>query len=168
MGHDVTISSIDFNADSSYALSYAKVNYSNGESSPAYGLEDYEHHYYPETVTFDETPIRSVLGTTTDELEYEGQDYFFVTTPIKFKDSEGTTITSSSYTPVYQGEVTWTTKNEPVFYDATYDIGANEQIIGVYGKNSDLVINTRGTGYMDVSYESYFSSFGFIVKVLDC
>ena len=64
MGHDVTISSIDFNSEALKALTYVKVNYSNGESSPTYGLEDYEYHYYPETVTFNDTPIRSVLGTT--------------------------------------------------------------------------------------------------------
>ena len=53
MDPDVYVSSILFKSDAQTFLTYVKVNYSNGESSPAFGIEGWSENTYKSTLGYD-------------------------------------------------------------------------------------------------------------------
>ena len=115
MQPDVLIKSIEFKVGGKnwLAISSVRVNLSNGESSPIFEKSDHTH-YDPLTVNFDaNTRIRTI--------EAGGDDrYGGWAGAIKFMDSSGEVVY------VYDPNV----GTEPT---TTYQIGENEELIGVYG-----------------------------------
>ena len=130
MEFDVSVSSIEFKTESDMTtLTSVKVNYSNGESSPTFEYEPYsQYHINHQTIPFDERPIRSVSGYFGQDAQLNGK--IWVHTPIEFMDIEGETISYynplGSYDPLDYMDYDTDTQE-------TYDIGQNEQIIGIYG-----------------------------------
>jgi len=130
MHPQVSLESIEFKSkygNGAY-LSSVRVNLSNGVSSPVFEDPD-QTHYNHETISFDPNkPISSVRAMDLSNGAWN----------LKFFDNKGEEFTeySTSFT-------VWDTSE--------YEIGEDEEIIGVYG-----VKNER---------EDKLSSFGFILKV---
>lgn len=112
-------------------MSSARVNLSNGESSPAFENSDHAQQANHETISFDPNiPISAVAAL---DISHDTGSLY----RLRFMDSAGNEV--YAYNP-----------SNTTVPTTTYQIGKNEELIGIYGVKDK---------------SEWLSSFGFIVKL---
>ena len=134
MTPDVFLKSLEFEKTIHYYLGSVKANLSYGVSSELFCKEKFPHghNWLPEVFEFDHDKSIGIVGA--DVIPMMRKEWLDVNRPshyakieqIRFYDNEENQLYGFNATPFYASDTT-------IADFETYQIGDNEELIGVYG-----------------------------------